>query len=139
MLVFPDYTQDNDLWIKLQDYQNEDWEALVLLWKCYNLHIAHIISSLDQTKLTAYWLDYEGHQVTLNDMVLGYADHLELHMRQIHELAEQDDCYRALDFWETRNSPERRVWDKYECCRGRSQFIFGTNSLLAKFFPAVIA
>ena len=44
-----------------------------------------------------YWLDYEGHQVTLNDMVLGYADHLELHMRQIHELAEQDDCYRALD------------------------------------------
>ena len=98
MLVFPDYTQDNDLWIKLQDYQNEDWEALVLLWKCYNLHIAHIISSLDQTKLTAYWLDYEGHQVTLNDMVLGYADHLELHMRQIHELAEQDDCYRALDY-----------------------------------------
>ena len=65
--------------------------------ECYNLHIAHIISSLDQTKLTAYWLDYEGHQVTLNDMVLGYADHLELHMRQIHELAEQDDCYRALD------------------------------------------
>lgn len=97
MLVFPDNTQDNDLWIKLQDYQNEDWEALVLLWKCYNLHIAHIISSLDQTKLTAYWLDYEGHQVTLNDMVLGYADHLELHMRQIHELAEQDDCYLALD------------------------------------------
>mgnify|MGYP003449129737 CR=1 FL=1 len=45
----------------------------------------------------------------------------------------------SLDFWETRNSPERRVWDKYECCRGRSQFIFGTNSLLAKFFPAVIA
>ena len=44
-----------------------------------------------------YWLDYEGHQVTLNDMVLGYADHLELHMRQIHELAEQDDCYLALD------------------------------------------
>ena len=72
-------------------------KPLVLLWKCYNLHIAHIISSLDQTKLTAYWLDYEGHQVTLNDMVLGYADHLELHMRQIHELAEQDDCYRALD------------------------------------------
>ena len=25
MLVFPDYTQDNDLWLQLQDYQHEDW------------------------------------------------------------------------------------------------------------------
>ena len=42
MLVFPDYTQDNDLWISLQDYQNEDWEQLVSLWKFYNLHIGQI-------------------------------------------------------------------------------------------------
>lgn len=28
MLVFPDYTQDNDLWLQLQDYQHEDWQTL---------------------------------------------------------------------------------------------------------------
>ena len=33
MLVFPDYTQDNDLWIELQDYQHEDWHHLVMLLK----------------------------------------------------------------------------------------------------------
>ena len=33
MLIFPDYTQDNDLWIELQDYQHEDWHQLVMLLK----------------------------------------------------------------------------------------------------------
>ena len=31
LLFFPDYTQDNDLWIALQDYQNEDWANLIQL------------------------------------------------------------------------------------------------------------
>lgn len=33
LLFFPDYRQDNDLWIALQDYQNEDWNNLIQLWK----------------------------------------------------------------------------------------------------------
>ena len=55
MLVFPDYTQDNDLWIALQDYQHEDWHTLVMLLKYYNEHICHIIRSVDVTKRRA-WL-----------------------------------------------------------------------------------
>ncbi len=39
LLFFPDYRQDNDLWIALQDYQNEDWNNLIQLWKFFNLHI----------------------------------------------------------------------------------------------------
>ena len=31
LLFFPDYTQDNNLWIALQDYQNEDWANLIQL------------------------------------------------------------------------------------------------------------
>ena len=86
MLVFPDYTQDNDLWISLQDYQNEDWEQIVSLWKFYNLHIAHVIEAVDETKLDNYWLDYEGNRVTLRAMIEGYTGHLRLHVGQIHEL-----------------------------------------------------
>lgn len=37
LLFFPDYRQDNDLWIALQDYQNADWANLIQLWKFYNL------------------------------------------------------------------------------------------------------
>lgn len=86
LLVFPDYTQDNNLWLQLQDYQNEDWNTLVQLWKFYNLHIIQVIQSVDESKLNNYWLDYEGNQVTLHDMIVGYTGHLELHIGHIHEL-----------------------------------------------------
>ena len=86
MLVFPDYTQDNDLWLELQDYQHEDWDTLLSLWKYYNLHICQIIRSVDETKLNNYWIDYEGCRVTLEDMIIGYTNHLNLHLEQIHEL-----------------------------------------------------
>lgn len=86
LLVFPDYTQNNNLWLQLQDYQNEDWNTLVQLWKFYNLHIIQVIQSVDESKLNNYWLDYEGNQVTLHDMIVGYTGHLELHIGHIHEL-----------------------------------------------------
>ena len=86
MLIFPDYTQDNNLWIDLQDYQHEDWQQLVMLLKLYNQHICHVISSVDQTKLNNYWIDYEGCRVTLDAMIRGYINHLNLHFGHIHEL-----------------------------------------------------
>lgn len=88
MLVFPDYTQDNDLWIALQDYQHEDWHQLVTLLQYYNQHICHVIRSVDQTKLRNYWTDYKGCRVTLDAMIRGYINHLKLHFGQIHELIE---------------------------------------------------
>lgn len=49
-LDFPDYQQDNDLWIALQDYQNADWNISIQLWKYYNLHMIQVIKSVDHTK-----------------------------------------------------------------------------------------
>ena len=86
MLVFPDYTQDNDLWIALQDYLHEDWHTLVMLLKYYNEHICHLIRSVDEKKLNNYWIDYEGCRVTLDAMIRGYINHLNLPFGQIHEL-----------------------------------------------------
>ena len=86
MLVFPDYTQDNDLWIQLQDYQHEDWQQLVTLLNLYNRHICHVIRSVDDTKRNNFWIDYEGCRVTLDAMIRGYVNHLNLHFGQIHEL-----------------------------------------------------
>ena len=86
MLVFPDYTQDNDLWIQLQDYQHEDWQQLVTLLNLYNRHICHVIRSVDETKLNNFWIDYEGCRVTLDAMIRGSVNHLNLPFGQIHEL-----------------------------------------------------
>lgn len=85
-LVFPDYTQDNDRWIAIQDYQHADWENLVLLWKSFNLHIAHLIESIDKSKLNNSWTDFEGNKVTLEDMIKGYPWHLNLHINDINDL-----------------------------------------------------
>ncbi|MEY8609415.1 DinB family protein [Parabacteroides segnis] len=86
LLFFPDYRQDNDLWIALQDYQHTDWSNLIQLWKFYNLHIIQVIQSVDKSKLDSYWCDFEGTKVTLKDMIEGYLDHLLLHIGEIHEL-----------------------------------------------------
>ena len=75
LLFFPDYRQDNDLWIALQDYQNEDFHNLIQLWKFFNLHIIQVIKSVDQTRLDSYWCDFEGTKVTLQDMIEGYLYH----------------------------------------------------------------
>lgn len=88
-LVFPDYRQDNDLWIKLQGYESADWANLIQLWKFYNLHIMQVIKSVDETKLGNYWHDFEGTKVTLKDMIEGYLSHLHLHIDEIHELIGQ--------------------------------------------------
>ncbi|MFR8358675.1 MAG: DinB family protein [Parabacteroides sp.] len=86
LFFFPDYRQDNDLWIALQDYQHTDWSNLIQLWKFYNLHIIQVIQSVDKSKLDSYWCDFEGTKVTLKDMIEGYLDHLLLHVGEIHEL-----------------------------------------------------
>lgn len=85
-LVFPDYRQDNDLWIALQDYQNADWQELIQLWKFFNLHIIQVIKTVDPTKLENFWCDFEGAKVTLQQMIEGYLWHLELHLNEIQQL-----------------------------------------------------
>ena len=85
-LNFPDYRQDNDRWISLQDYQHADWNNLIRLWKLYNLHIIQVIKTVNPAKLNNYWYDFEGAKVTLKEMIEGYVSHLNLHINEIHDL-----------------------------------------------------
>ncbi len=88
-LVFPDYQQDNDLWIALQDYQHVGWYNLVQLWKYYNLHMIHLIQTIDPTKLDNTWRNFENKTVTLRQMIEGYPAHMELHLDEIQELIDK--------------------------------------------------
>jgi len=88
-LTFPDYRQDNDLWIALQDFQSEDWNNLIQLWKYFNLHMVQVIKSVDQSKLDNYWHDFEGTKVTLREMIEGYLWHINLHLSEIQELIDK--------------------------------------------------
>lgn len=88
-LTFPDYRQDNDLWIALQDFQTEDWNNLIQLWKYFNLHMVQVIKSVDRSKLANYWHDFEGTKVTLQEMIEGYLSHINLHLNEIQELIDK--------------------------------------------------
>ncbi len=86
ILNFPDYQKQNDKWIAIQDYENENWENLVSFWKYYNLHMIHIIRNVSDKMLDHTWTDGEGNHVTLREIIKGYLEHLKLHMKEIQEL-----------------------------------------------------
>ena len=93
-LNFPDYQQDNDLWIALQDYQNADWHTIIQMWKYYNLHLIQVIKTIDQTKLDNSWQSFDNTTVTLRQMIEGYLVHIELHINEIRELIDNKKARR---------------------------------------------
>jgi hypothetical protein len=87
-LRFPNYASNgnNDRWIAIQNYQNEDWKSMIQLWKYSNLHIVHVIRNVDSSKLDNQWYYNEERLISLRDGIVGYLSHLELHLTEIDEL-----------------------------------------------------
>lgn len=87
-LEFPNYAThgNNDRWIAIQNYQDEEWNLLVQLWKYSNLHIAHVIEYVDPLKLENQWLAGEGRLISMEEMIIGYLPHLQLHLGEINDL-----------------------------------------------------
>jgi hypothetical protein len=87
-MSFPNYATlgNNDRWIAIQDYQHEDWQSLVQLWKYANLHFVHVVRNVDETKLENQWISGEDKLISLRENIEGYLPHLELHLREIEEL-----------------------------------------------------
>lgn len=85
---FPNYATNgnNDRWIAIQNYQNEDWYNLVQLWKYSNIHVTHVINHVNINKLKNEWITGEESNCSLNNMIVDYLRHLELHLNQIEEL-----------------------------------------------------
>ena len=86
--TFPNYATfgNNDRWIAIQDYQNEDWDILVQLWKYSLLHITHVIKNVKTNKLGNEWISGPGEKVTLRSMIIDFPRHLKLHLSEINEL-----------------------------------------------------
>lgn len=90
-LIFPDYANfgDNDKWIAIQNFQNENWEYLVQLWKFSHLHIIHVINNVDSIHLSNAWISALDERITLEEMILDFPLHFTLHIHEIEELAEE--------------------------------------------------
>ncbi len=82
-LKLPGYEQE--LWVHTQRYQNESWGNLVQLWKSYNFHLLHLVSSIPETALRNYCFIGDNEPVTLEFLVQDYVKHLKHHVEQILE------------------------------------------------------
>lgn len=89
-LRFPNYATygNNDRWIAIQNYQDENWNNLVDLWKFSNLHFIHIIGQIKQEDLRNEWMADFNHIVTLQEMVEDFPIHFQLHLSEIEALIE---------------------------------------------------
>ena len=90
-MEFPNYATNgnNDRWIAIQNYQGENWEDLVQLWKYYNKHFVHVVNNINPDKLDNAWLSAPNKYITLKEMVLSYLNHLKLHLKEINDLIYQ--------------------------------------------------
>jgi hypothetical protein len=86
--AFPNYASmgNNDRWIAIQNYQNEQWDILVKLWKYSMLHICHVIENINPDKLDNEWISGPGKTYTLKALIPDFARHLKLHLSEIEEL-----------------------------------------------------
>jgi hypothetical protein len=91
-LIFPNYATlgNNDRWIAIQDYQNEDWVTLVQLWKYSLIHISHVINNVRADKMNNEWISGPGEKVTMKMMIVDFPRHLKLHLSEIEELINKE-------------------------------------------------
>lgn len=89
-LKFPNYASygNNDRWIAIQNYQDEDWKNLINLWKYSNLHIVHVFRNIDSTKLDNVWEADTNKFFSLRDSIVDYLRHFKVHLSEITELIE---------------------------------------------------
>jgi hypothetical protein len=90
-LLFPDYANlgNNDRWISIQDYQSENWNDLIQLWKYINIHIAHVITHVSDDQLDNVWISALNQKISLKAMIKDFPRHFKLHLDEIEELIHQ--------------------------------------------------
>ena len=89
---FPNYATNgnNDRWILIQNYQNENWKNLIQHWKYSHIHLIHVIENINQEKLDNEWISESKYgDIKLKDMITDFLRHFNLHLSEIQELIDK--------------------------------------------------
>ncbi|TAL71321.1 MAG: DinB family protein [Bacteroidetes bacterium] len=88
---FPNYATfgNNDRWIAIQNYQNEDWKAMIQLWKFSLLHYCHMVRNIDESRFENEWIAAPDRKITLRSLLVEFLKHLKLHLSEIDDLIER--------------------------------------------------
>lgn len=77
-LDFPRYEQEE--WVRLQRYQDARWANLIDLWRAYNLHLLHVVSSMSPEGRRSTCRVGDGQALTLDTLFEEYVNHIEHHL-----------------------------------------------------------
>lgn len=86
-LRFPDYAGNgnNERWIRIQNYQNENFEVLMGLWKYSHYHFVHVVKNLNPDHLKHKW-ETGPKNISLEEMLMDFPRHFNLHLDEIRNL-----------------------------------------------------
>jgi hypothetical protein len=87
---FPNYATfgNNDRWIAIQNYQDEDWNTMIQLWKYSSFHFCHVAKNVDLSKLGNEWVAGPGRNITLKELLVDFLRHFKLHLSEMDDLIE---------------------------------------------------
>ncbi|MBA4852310.1 DinB family protein [Emticicia sp. BO119] len=80
-MEFVGYAQD--FWVAGQYYNSRNWEEIVTFWHVYNLHLAHIIESVNPAYLQNTISISGSKPFTLAFIMEDYVEHMKHHLRVI--------------------------------------------------------
>ena len=81
ILKFPGYRQAD--WVDCQRYGLESWVDLLDLWRAYNMHLRHVITSIPTGRLDNQCVVDDADPVTLRFLAEDYLVHMRHHLAQI--------------------------------------------------------
>ena len=83
-LTVSDYANlgNNDRWIAIQNYQEEEWNDLPRLWKYSNIHFAYVIRNVNPGQPDNVWTSALHEEISLEAVVVDFPRPFKLYLRE---------------------------------------------------------
>ncbi len=78
---FPTYNQEE--WVRIQQYNETSWPALIAFWSGYNHHLCHVIENVPGEALSSPCNIGNEAPVSLEFVIRDYPVHLKHHLKDI--------------------------------------------------------
>ena len=96
-LIFQGYEQEG--WVINQNYQEAEWQDLIILWRQFNMHIAFLVKQISIGTLTQERRQHNLNKIawktvpidqptTLAYFIDYYVAHLQHHLKQVFDLVD---------------------------------------------------
>lgn len=84
-MQFPAFQKYHLKWMDREKFNELKFDDLFLLWRQYNVLIAHIISNIDERALDNMLGMEDGRKIPLKAIAKDYVKHLKLHLAQFEK------------------------------------------------------